>query len=74
MCILFGREDEAEVDILAPAEITLVRGRVFRQELIGLLGGGVVRLAGVLRECGGREPLHCGVDRCGGRNGFSADC
>ena len=49
-CILFGREDEAEVAVLASAEVALDEGRVCRQELMGLLDGGVVRLASVLVE------------------------
>ena len=46
-CILFGREDEAEVAVLASAEVALDGRRVSRQELMCLLDGGVVQLSGL---------------------------
>ena len=48
VCILFGREDEAEVAVLASTKVTLNRRRVHCQELMDLLDGGVVRLVEVL--------------------------
>ena len=48
--ILIGREDEAEVAVLAYSEVTLNLRRVFCQELVGLLDGGLFRLARELGE------------------------
>ena len=42
--IFFGREDEAKVAVLASAEVAINGRRVRRQELVGLLYFGVVRL------------------------------
>ena len=47
-CILFGRDDEAEVAVLASTEIAIDGQCVRCQELMGFLDVGVVRLAGVL--------------------------
>ena len=44
MSILLGREDEAKVAVLASAEVAINGRRVRRQELVGLLYFGVVRL------------------------------
>ena len=46
--ILFGREDEAEVAVLASAEVAFNGRRVRHQELMVLLDDGVVRIAKVL--------------------------
>ena len=72
-CILFGREDESKVAALASAEVALDGHCVFRQELMGILGGDIVQLAGVLGGLRGREPHHCDNNRCGGRHGFNAE-
>ena len=47
---IFGREDEAEVTVLASAKVALDRCRIHHQDLMGLLDGGVVRLARVLGD------------------------
>ena len=49
-CILFGLEDESEVAVLASYNVALDGRRVFRQELMFLLDGGVVRISGVWEE------------------------
>ena len=49
-CILFVREDEGVVAVLASAKVTLDGRRVCRQELMGLLDGSLFLLAGVLGE------------------------
>ena len=48
--ILIGQEDESEVAFLASVEVALDGCHVCRQELVGLLDGGVVRLVKVLWE------------------------
>ena len=68
------RKDEPGLSVLASAEVTLDGRRVCRQELMYLLYGGVIRLAYAIGECGGREPLHGGIDRCGRQHEFNADC
>ena len=60
--IFFGWEYEAKVAVLASAEVAFDRHHVRRQELMGLLDYGVVRLVRVLGRLGGREPLYCGVE------------
>ena len=54
-CILFGREDEVEVAVLASAEVELDRRHIRRQEFMCLLHGVVVSLAGKLLDRGGRD-------------------
>ena len=48
--ILFGREDESKVAVFASAKVALDGRRIFRQELMCLLDGGLVWLAEVLGE------------------------
>ena len=48
--ILLGREVEVEVAVLASTKVALDRRCVCHKELLGLLDGGVVQLAGARRE------------------------
>ena len=49
-CILLGQEDEAEVAVMASAKVALGGRRIFHQELMCILDGGLVRLVGVFGE------------------------
>ena len=49
-CILFEQEDQAELAVLASAEVALNGRRVCLQELMCLLDGDVVQLDGVFGE------------------------
>ena len=48
--IFLGREDEAEVDVLASVEVAVDRRRAHIQEFMCLLDGGVVQLVRLLGE------------------------
>ena len=45
---MFGREDEAKVAFLASAEVAFDGCGFCRQDLMGLLDGGIVRIVGLL--------------------------
>ena len=50
VCILFGREDEAKVSVLASAKVALDGLRVHCQELMCLLYGSVVQISGLFGD------------------------
>ena len=50
MFILFGREDEAAVVVLASEKVAFNGRHAHRQELIGFVDGFIVRFSGVIGE------------------------